>query len=255
MGGSLLKITLGILWVGSAWAAPANSLLHRLEQGEVLSTKEGSSFVIQTLIQSDPVKVQTAFSDLTQLPLVFDNMAFTNLYKTKNNQNLIYMKLKGLGDGVGVLMEIKSGTPQTFSGTIGLIESANYHFRNQPIDPFQTNDLIKIISDSNQTNPQEVRALALGSVLVLEGPLNEVKQLPSVRAILHLIVGMYSIQKGTREAPRILTYLAAKMSFGKQVPKKNIGDYRGFGDRRLSIAENLGVNLFEALKRTLEIGL
>src|SRR5690606_12647954 len=91
------------------------SVIHQLEQGTVVTTRMGSSFTVEALIEQDPDRVAEAiFENLNKLPEVFSNVAFAKPIQVKEDdgteRSLVYLKLRGLGDGLGVLMEVKAGS-------------------------------------------------------------------------------------------------------------------------------------------------
>jgi hypothetical protein len=91
--------------------------------------------------------------------------------------------------------------------------------------------------------------------ITLEGPLNEVMQLPNTRLVVHLgYSGYYPSSKSGKAADsnQRMTYLVARVAFGNQVSRENLGDYRGFGEQRLSLATAVGEAVVESLKVKLE---
>jgi hypothetical protein len=237
----------------TAHAAVENSIIKRLEAGEVVSAKSGSSFIIQALVDKDPMKVQQVLmSDLSKLPDVFENVAFARTYKDKAGKKLLYLKLRGLGDGLGILMEVKQGADQAFRNAKDFNSSGAYQYRNTlqdvnlATDP-NAQELTKEVAATNKANSAEMRTLVNGPSLVLEGPLNEIMELPNLRVTLNLSVGTYMVMK-KGQLPVIKSYLVSKTAFGSQTPKESLGDYRGFGDARLGLAERMAKDLFAVLQ-------
>jgi hypothetical protein len=258
-------LVIGALGASSELIA-ANRILSRLEKGEVVSTKTGSSFFVQAIINQESDKVATAFSDLTKLPTIFPQVAIARPYVGSDGRQFIYLKLRGLGDGLGILAEVKNASSESFVNAKELVMSSEVNpSRDSSAEVDISNDpsdlqLRREIDEANQgtTDPIFVGA---SSGIIMEGPFNEIIELPGVRMTVHLGYASYTslppatLVKGratVATTPTRKTYMVAKVSFGNQTSREYLGDYRGFGERRLSLATLMGVNALEALRATLE---
>lgn len=277
MGIAYLKSVSLLLLTGiSAVSAAENRILERLEKGEVISSKTGSSFFVQALVNKEPEKVQAAFADLSKLPAVFPQIAFARPYVDKKDERqFVYLKLRGLGDGQSVLMEVKSAGGEAFLNAKELVLSGEYgrgRDTTTEVDTAKEKNQLELKTQIDEANEGDegARFMGVANSLVLEGPLNEVMELPNVRMTIHLGYSSYmqipadqSGQKVSKKgsppsvvvpvaAPEKKTYLVAKVSFGNQTAKRELGDYRGFGESRLNLAERLGTSVFSALRVNLE---
>jgi hypothetical protein len=281
MGISKIKMVSVYLFAVSISAAYAhdNRILSRLEKGEVISSKTGSSFFVQALVGQTHEKIQAAFSDLSKLPKIFPQIAFAVPYVGKENgkdagRNFLYLKLRGLGDGVGVLMEVKSGGGEAFANAKELILSSDYNQSRSTEGEVninkEANQLeLKAQIDAANAKGDESRFVGAEKSLILEGPLNEVMEMPNTRFTIHLGVASYTSivsakaieaavfdsKAGPAKKSNSLdkkAYLIAKVSVGNQMVRRELGDIRGFGDARLSLAEHLGTNVLSALRVQLE---
>jgi hypothetical protein len=268
MGISRVKtITFYLLAVGlSNVHASDNSILQRLEKGEVISSKIGSSFFIQALVDTSPDKMKEIFSDLRKLPKIFPQIAFAVPYvgKTKGDddkRNFVYLKLRGLGDGVSALMEVKSGGDDAFLNAKEFVIGNDYHSgRNTAaeVDFSEERNNLELKSKIDEANSKSdsARFLGISNSLILEGPINEVMELPNVRVTINLGVASYT-QILTNNEPKKApadkkSYLVAKVSFGNQVNRGELGDIRGFGDAKLTIAQQIGTNVIRTLQSRLQ---
>lgn len=277
----LIAISLCALGV-TRLQAEDNRILKRLEHGEVISSRTGSSFFVQALTAQTPDKVRAVFSDLTKLPTVFPQVAFAVPYVGKGKdegRNFLYLKLRGLGDGVGVLMEVKSGGGDAFANAKELILGGEYHAARSTegeVDITKEANQVSLKSAVDEANArgEDPRFVDLTKSLVLEGPLNEVMEMPNVRFTIHFGVASYtSVSTGSStgdEGARLArgvniaspaaaknsmdkkSYLIAKVSVGNQIAREGLGDIRGFGDARLALAESLGSKVLSVLRTNLE---
>ena len=268
-----------------------NTMFARLERGEVITSKEGAMFVVQALAKANPEDIKASlFKDLKKLPSLFPQIAFVHPYVTiveetqsvpvqpliggagiggagiqrvapstmivKKERHLVYLKLRGLGDGVGVLMEVKEGAQESFANAMELMHSGSLQFRQTEFDkPINQNQGLNLIKETGASSKKEEigRNIFLEKKLTLEGPLNSVMEFPGLRIAIHLAVGRYMTTPSPGKVD-VSTYLIAKVLFGTQVPKQGIGDYRGFGEQKLSLAQRVGVNVLRGLTSVLERG-
>lgn len=277
MGISKLKIVSIYFFAASFSAASAqdNHILNRLEKGEVVSSKAGASFFVQTLVNQAPEKVQAMLSDLSSLPKVFPQIAFAVPYVGKGKdegRNFLYLKMRGLGDGMSLLMEVKSGGGEAFANAKELIVNSDYsqsRATESEVDASKEPNHLELKSQIDESNAkgEDARFVGVGRSLILEGPLNYVMEMPNTRFTISIGVSPYTqigVEKPLDEkaakdpkaakkiaAPEKKTYLIAKLSVGNQVSHEEL-DYNGFGDARLSLAQNIGTNVFSALRIKLE---
>lgn len=262
--GYLKSLVISIAGLGLAANVLAdNRILERLEKGEVVSQKTGASFFVQSIVNKEPEKVVASFLDFKKLSNIFPQVAFSRPYVTQEGRQFLYLKLRGLGDGLGVLMEVKNANPEAFANARELVASSEIAPARDTSAEVSTREeenelqLRKEIDKANASGAQP-RFLGASGGIVLEGPINEVMELPGVRISINLGFAPYTSIKSTgagaskASALARKTYLVAKVAFGNQMPKEQLGDYRGFGDQRLSLAQSMGVNVLESLKETLE---
>lgn len=255
---STMAVTLVLGIKSLSVGAGENRILDRLERGETVATKTGLSFMVQTLIAKEPEKVRAALGDFRKLPEVFSGVAYARPYVAKDSRQFVYLKLKGLGDGLGVLMEVKAAPSDAFLNARELVTSAAaYKSRDigQAADVSADPAALQLRKEIEESG-SESHFLGATDGITLEGPLNEVMQLPNTRLVIHLGYSGYypkakSSKPGAAGADR-KTYLVAKVAFGNQVSRENLGDYRGFGERRLSLATSMGEAVIESLKQKLE---
>jgi hypothetical protein len=257
LGASLFFISTGV--------KASESILERLEKGEVVSSKIGSSFTIQTLIKKDVDEVGSQmFKDVSKFPKILDEVAFARHYITKDvkaldKKHLVYLKVRGLGDGVGILLEVKQGGVDSYSNARALdLSSESFPLRDTEAEVSLRDDAMNqavvkaaAIQDENKKTgkyPDFDPSLGPVTNLILEGPLNDVPQLPGVRMVVNLGICSYKKPKDRTE----YTYMVAKMAFGNQIVRGELGDYKGFGDTRLSLAQAMGNNFISNLRAKLE---
>lgn len=269
MGIVLRKSATCILALAALLAGPSvradQVMIDRLESGEIVSTKMGSAFVVQQVIKKRAGAVAEAlFKDIRKLPSVFPNIAFVRPYTTQDGKTLLYMKLRGVRDGLGVLMEVKEGAADAFSNATALVaNSAQMGLRDTKDEvDFKKDPQNQLAVDTpNEPNIPLRRKVGVGMNLLLEGPLNQVMEMPNLRLTLNLGIGGYKILKMDPADPNNemmaetksdFTYLVAKVSVGSQMARGELGDYRGFGEGRLSLAQSMGTDVFETLKKKLE---
>jgi len=241
-----------------------NRILDRLEAGEVISAKLGGSVLLQSITSQDPEKVRKAFTtNFSGLSDLFSEIAFARPFITDAGRRLVYLKLKGMGDGLSVLVEVKQGANEAFNDAKSLMDSAKIwksgaSSSEASLTAAETT-LKSEVADANKV-PGVSRTFMPGATIVLEGPLNEVMELPGVRFTVTLSTASYMVSPTASAtvpllpmpAAKTYTYLAARIAVAAQVTDEHLPDYRGFGDRRLGIMERLGVDLFSALQKNLQ---
>ncbi len=263
---STCVVSLMVLGTSSALLAE-NKILSRLERGEVVSGKTGASFFVQALVNKEPEKVASAFVNLSKLPTVFPQIAFARPYIGSDGRQFVYLKLRGVGDGVGILAEVKNASSEAFRNAKELIVSSEVS-KGRDASSETTSftgevNHLQLTREIDTANKSESATRFLGetSGIILEGPINSIMELPGVRMTLHLGYSSYvSVGGNKAKASKASessdssrqTYLVAKVVFGNQAPKESLGDYRGFGERRLSLATLMGVNAIQALRASLE---
>lgn len=235
-----------------------NRILDRLEKGETVSTKSGSSFMVQALVSKEYQKVSAALGDMRKISQVFSQVAFARPYVTKDGRQFVYLKLRGMGDGLGALMEVKSSDIDAFTDAKELVLSGkNYRSRDVGSEGDISKDpatlMLQKEIDEAKAAGKEVPFMGATTGITLEGPLNEVMQLPNIRMVVHLgFSGYSSANSSSSGSSQSKTYLVAKVAFTPQVSRENLGDYRGFGEHRLSVAEAMGKSVIESLKERLQ---
>jgi len=253
---------IGILSFGLNAHAGENPLLDSLEKGSVLSNRAGSAILAQALVKKDAAIVAKAMGeDFKKLPSIFTGLAFARPFVTKDGKNLVYLKLRGLGDSTGDLMEMKQGPREAFTNARELLKSGDLGLREQAGELNEVPDtgVLAAISKTNQKNETQ-RMLGGDSVIILEGPLNEVQQMPNLRVTMAISIAPYSVvppAKGVAGAaapvPQNFTLMQVRTAFGRQVPTGGeLGDYRGFGDHRLMIAQEIAESFLRSARSQLE---
>lgn len=252
----------GVALLASQSARADQVIFERLERGETIATTAGTAATLQMVVKKNASDISDViFKDPQKLSKIFPNIAFARTYKTSDGKNLLYLKLRGLGDGLGVLMEVKEGGEEAFDNAIALTTSSaalglretgaevnlKKDVQNQTVlEASQAGNLSvqrKITPFKNKTTYKDVN-------IVLEGPLNEVLEMPSLRLTMNL--GLYEYDVSSAGATSNYSYIVSKISIGNQVPRGELGDYRGFGDQRLQMTKMMGTDLFAVLKNRLE---
>lgn len=259
----LLAISLGLMASSSSLSAQ-NMTIDRLEKGEVVSAKMGSSFLVQALVKKDQAQVtKNLFETSDKISQFFPNVAFARPFKTKDGRQLLYLKLRGAGDGLGVMLEAKQGSAGLFTNARELLKSGD-RSKDRAIAQEELNQVgdngVGVQIQNRNEKGQAQRLLGSESVVVFEGPLNPIPQMPTLRVSLAIALAPYTIvpaAKGVAGAPspasKDYTLLQFRVAFGSQVPKgEDLGDYKGFGERRLELAKMAGANIMTALKARLE---
>ncbi len=248
---------LGMHSVPSASAAERdNPSYKRLEKGETISSKAGSSVTFQKLLKVDIAKAVAVLDDLSKLPELFENIVYAKTFKTLDGKKLLYIKVSGLGDGAGLLFEVKESGGDFFTAAKTLLKSSDgLRLREigteASLEDGGHADLVKDLAietdKAKKTNGmgREIDTSINARSLILEGPLNEVMQLPANRFSLHLGVGTYSLFKAdTPWDMQSSAYLVAKIGVASQTPRTELGDVKGFGERKLSLLQRFGQNVF-----------
>ncbi len=263
----LIRFSVAALAVGCVFgtAYAQNKVLESLERGEVLTNKNGSAILVQALVDKDAAAIKELLEaeDFSGIPSIFENVASIRPFTTSDKKNLVYMKLRGLTDGLGVLMEVKDGPREAFVNARELIKSADFNSRqaakaeHDQLDDSSAKKDIELLNAKTDTQ----RMLGVGDVILLEGPLNEVEQMPDLRVTFQISFSPYTIlppATGVAGAAtpkaRNLTFMQVKAAFGRQVPKGTgeLGDYQGFGDARLGIVQKVAEGLVRSAKSRLE---
>jgi hypothetical protein len=236
-------------------SASANTVLDRLEKGEVISTHAGSAFLVQALVDSPASFVLNRLTgDLDSLSQNFEAIAFSKAFVTSTDKRLLYMKLRGVGDGAVVMMEVKQGAAGLFANAVELVKSGS--LSREPaladLDAVGDNGLGKVFAEQDP-RAAVYRNLGKEQSVVLEGPLNPLPQFPQLRMTIAIGVAPYSktdLAKGTSKNQSLLQ---VKVAFGHQALKGGeLGDFKGFTQRRLQIAKNSTVDVVRAIRSRLE---
>ncbi len=240
-----------------------NKFLENLEAGQVVSSKSGASVLVQSIVNKEAAAVIKAITeDLTKLPKVFPQIAFARAYKSQN-KNLLYLKMRGLGDGTSALVEYKQGPLETFTNAREFLKSGDFVSFREPLkkelEEAGDNGIAGEIQKVNDKNDVQ-RLLGSDTVIEIEGPLYPIAQFPALRMSLQLSLAPYTVipapagQAGApAPTPKNLTLFSLRAAFGNQVPRGgDLGSYRGFGDREVSAAQQMGEDLVRIVKARLE---
>lgn len=250
--------------VSSGGLVAQNKVLEALERGEVLSTKTASTVLVQAIVKKDTAAIQEIIdADLSQIPQIFENVATARPFVTSDKKNLLYLKLRGLTDGLSVLMEVKEGSREAFVNARELLKSADFNSREAAKAELIGIGEDAVANEIDVINGQQEaqRMLGVGSVMLLEGPLNRVEAMPDLRLTLQISFSPYTLiepVKGEAGAavPKTsnMTFMQIAAAFGRQVPKGagELGDYRGFADKRLDLVRGLGESIAKSIKGRLE---
>lgn len=259
--------SVGIVALGLGFTTSVNAqnkILDQLEAGQVVSGKSGSTVLVQSIVKKEaPAVLKSLSEDLSKLPNVIGQVAFARPFKTKDGKRLLYLKIKGLGDGTAVLMEVKEGPRDAFTNARELLKSGDFgRYREAArADINEVGDLglEKDLSKSNASSETQ-RILGSDSVILLEGPLNQIPAMPQLRVTLQISVAPYSVIPAATgiagsPAPAMKNYslLQVRAAFGNQAPiGGDLGDYRGFGERHLSLAQIAAEDVLASVKARLE---
>jgi len=238
-----------------------NKVLEQLEAGGVVSDKVGAAILVQILIKKDAETVLKALTeDIKKLPASVPQISLARPY-TIEKRNLVYLKLRGAGDGVGVLMEMKEGPSDGFVNARELIKSAGPGvFRDAAKSELEDLPNLNWQTDLSKGDPKSgiKREIGRDTVVLLEGPLNEIPQAPSLRLSVQFSVAPYRVElpapAGAKASdPLKYALFQVKVAFGSQaVIGSELGDYRGFGDRQIEMAKSVGETVVRSIKARLE---
>ena len=91
------------------FAQPADAIIiHKLEAGSVLSQKGANIVRVHAIVKQNYAKIAPVFnSDLTKLGQIIPNLSFIKPSRLSAERQLVYLKVRGLLDGEGILAEIK----------------------------------------------------------------------------------------------------------------------------------------------------
>lgn len=241
-----------------------NTVLDRLEAGEVVSSKSGQAFLIQSVLKKDASTVLKSLTgDLKTLSKVVPQVAFAKPMLSDSGKKLLYLKLRGLGDGLGVLLEVKQGASESFANARALIRSADllpFRDTQDAVNDVSDGLVLKAVEERNRSDADAARIIGGDQVLVLEGPLNKIMSMPNLRVTAEISVAPYTIMEKASNivgapAPRVLSYslLQIRMAVGNQVRVGGeLGDYKGFGDQRLELAKVTAEELVRNLRLRVE---
>ena len=241
-----------------------NPVLDRLERGEVISSKSGQAFLLQSIVKKDASAVLKSLTgDLKTLSKVIPQVAFAKPMLTESGKKILYLKLRGLGDGLGILLEVKQGASESFANARALIRSADLlplRDTQDSVNDVSDGMVLKAVEERNKTSADATRIIGGDQVLVLEGPLNKIMAMPNLRLTAEISVAPYTIMEKSSgiiggPAPKVMSYslLQVRMAVGNQVRiGGELGDYKGFGDQRLELAKLTGEELVRNLRLKIE---
>lgn len=241
-----------------------NTVLDRLERGEVVSSKSGQAFLVQSVLKKDASTVLKSLTgDLKSLGKVIPQIAFAKPMLTESGKKVLYLKLRGLGDGLGILLEVKQGASDSFSNARAMIRSADLlplRDTQDSLSDVSDGMVLKAVEDRNRSSSDATRIIGGDQVLVLEGPLNKIMAMPNLRVTAEISVAPYTIMEKSSgivgaAAPKVLSYslLQVRMAIGNQVRVGGeLGDYKGFGEQRLELAKVTGEELIRNLRLKIE---
>lgn len=255
-----LALTLSF-FSGQSFAA--NKILEQLEGGAVVSGKTGSTILVQALVKEDAAVVMKALTeDLKDLPKIAPQIAFARPY-TMNQRNLVYLKLRGAGDGVGVVMEMKEGPREAFAGARAFLKSGDTSaFREaskEELNEVGDLGLASGLAEANSRGETE-RLIGTDSVVLLEGPLNDVIQMPHLRMTVQLSVAPYTVRPAATGIPgapipqsKNYSLFQVKAALGRQaVIGRDLGDYLGLRDQQVELAKGVAENVVKSIRARLE---
>ena len=276
--GLLLCFTL-CLSLGFSRSSFAQSVMKNLESGEILSTTSGNSILLVGLIQRPFEDVKSYLSGKTMAEGL-TSLAFAKGLYTQDQKPLLYLKVKGLLDGTGLLMEMKDVNFQAKEALAPLFESAPIlEMSLAQLSPSQiyvpsiNSWLTQLQTEMREASLSSEVMRSLGDAgkvfsLALAGPLNSPMSLAGVSLQVKLDIRSYEAQSKDSVGKDHLvdyfpslktpnkkiewTYLGAEVSFFPAPVKEELGDYKGFGQRQLSAAKWGGLSLLQDLRSTIE---
>jgi len=235
---------------------PSLSFVEKLERGEIFSARMATSFIMQSLIKQDPTKIQAAMNkDLVKFARAIPDLAFVRAFKTSDDKKMLYLKLRGFGGGTGALVEVLQGFDEAFkdvpvvpiSGRSKILRPSGASIAN-PWESRLTADVEKLSKESNFN-----RTIGSSEMIRLIGPLHESFALDGVRVEIQIAFRPYTIQKKPPfDDKQIYTLFTTQVSFVPVVPKRSLGDFAGFGERKLVTAEFGAQKFLSSLRDNLE---
>jgi hypothetical protein len=257
----------------------AHSLIRALESGEILSTTSGNAIAMAGLIQKPYEEVRSYFSGQSMAAGIAP-LAFAKAFQTQDQRNLLYLKLRGLLDGTGLLMEVRDLSFQArealnplYEGAASLPFSLAQLQAGQMIVPFMntwTSPLEAELRDSSVSSPLRRTLGDSGKVfsITLLGPLNPVMSLSGVSLQVRIDIRSYEAQNKEAQNPDPMTqffpslktpvkkvewtYLGAEILFLPAPSKEEIGDFKGFGQRQLAAAQWGSRSLLQSIRSAIE---
>jgi hypothetical protein len=266
----------------------SKSFVEKLERGEMFTARMATSFIMQSLVKADPTKIQDAMNkDLVKFARIIPDLAFARAFRTSDDKKLLYLKLRGLGGGTGALVEVIEGFNDAFvnapvlktSGTAKILRPSGVNIAN-PWEARLTADVQKLSAESGFN-----RTIGGGQTIRIVGPLHESFALEGVSVDIQIAFRPYTIQKKPDQASKIqigkelkleeienaagaakekaaakkeedeqqnFTLLTTQVAFVPVMPKHSLGDFAGFGERKLVTAEYGAQKFLGRLRENLE---
>jgi hypothetical protein len=263
------------------------SVVEKLERGEMFTARMATSFVMQTLIRQDPSRIQEAMSkDLVKFARTIPDLAFARAFRTSNDKKLLYLKLRSLGGGTGAMVEVIEGFNEAFksapmipvSGVAKMLRPSGANISN----PWEA----RLEADVERLSKESLfnRTVGVGETIRMIGPLHESFALEGVSVDIQISFKPYTLEKKPDSGNKIqigkaledeksgedaegklrlekekkedetkkFTLFTTQVAFVPVVPKQSLGDFAGFGERKLVTAEYATQKFLGRLRDNLE---
>lgn len=268
------------------------TLTEKLERGEVFTSRMGTSFVIQALIKQESAKIQEAMNkDLGIVAQLIPDLGAAMPFKGSNNQKYLYLKARGIGGGAGILTEVVEGFDEAFVQA-PLLPTRGSPKKAKPsgvaiLNPWEH----KIAAEFEELDKTSsfTRRIDFGNSVRIVGPLHEVISLQGLSLDIQFSFKPYHVEPkpdfanqvqiggatqqipsgqanlraadeskksdGEAEEPdpaKSFTLFTVQVSFVPVMPKHSLGDFRGFGEKKLVTAQYAAQKFVSRLRENLE---
>lgn len=261
----------------SAADAQGSNIISQVESGHSHSVRMGSAVWLQTLIEKDKETLRGVLGgDYSRLNEILPEVAFTKRFTDADSPDLLYMKLRGFGSGIGAIFEVQNdldlGGNDSASVLKGILPAGFLDLPGSDISPMESS-LRSEIERLNASGSAESRSLGAFERIHLTGPLNELIEFPGLRVELEISLADYSIRKTGDSTPldalinggignsskvelsdfvdqaQDLTYVMIKIEFSPAPTKEHLADVNGYlSDAKLMALEHSTKKLLGALK-------
>lgn len=266
MRGLITVVTVFVFSAFTSTYLSAQAIVRSLEKGEVMSSRMGESFYLQTLVDQELSKIMAAFekndSLIERLNFLFPNIGFTKAFVTKDGRNLLYLKIKDLAGGAGIFVELTA--PKNFDGTSVLTPVFDKAAKlpdgvvqlpaNNAIGSLESPWAIQLGQDVSKLNSETDYRRSLSGMkrIQIMGPLNHVPALEGVSFKINIALSEYEVKEGEDfNSPTVFdqTFVFTHVAMGRRPIKEDWGRFTNFGAKEIRLAEYSGTNLMRALQK------